>query len=60
MRSELGELGGAGHYFGNDDGNVRKGMSKVELVKVLRLLELGEQKMNLKEREFRAILSEKK
>lgn len=64
MRNELGELGGAGHFWGNDkqknDGGERNGMGEEELKKVLRLLAAGEKKINLKEREFRAFLSEKK
>ena len=50
MRKELGELGGAGHYFGNDKGRVRKWMGEKEVKKVLQLLSLGEKKINLKEK----------
>ena len=64
MRSDLGEIGGAGHFFGDDKGiyhgGVRDPMGENELKKVLQLLALGEKRINLKEREFRAILSEKK
>ena len=56
MRTELGDIGGAGHFFGNDkdinNGGVRNWMSVKELKKVLRLLAAGEKKINLKEREF--------
>ncbi|CBY11416.1 unnamed protein product [Oikopleura dioica] len=52
MRTELGEIGGAGHFFGNDKkivhGGVRDDMSEKEVRKVLRLLSLGEKKINLK------------
>ncbi|CBY12831.1 unnamed protein product [Oikopleura dioica] len=52
MRTELGEIGGAGHFFGNDkeidkDG-VRDEMRDKDLKKVLRLLAAGEKKINLK------------
>jgi hypothetical protein len=61
---ELGELGGAGHFWGNDKdiefGGERDEMSEEELKNVLRLLAAEEKKINLKEREFRAFLSEKK
>ena len=64
LRMELGEIGGAGHFFGNDKwtdaGGARNVMGERELKNILRLLALGEQKINLKEREFRAFLSEKK
>ena len=64
LRMELGELGGAGHYFGNDQrtdfGGKRDMMEEEDLKKVLRLLAAGEKKINLKEREFRAFLSENK
>ena len=63
LRMELGELGGAGHFWGNDkdkdEGGERDGMKEEELKKVLRLLAAGEKKINLKEREFRAFLSKK-
>ena len=63
LRMELGQLGGAGHYFGNDkaksEGGERDTMNESELKKVLRLLAAGEKKINFKEREFRAFLSEK-
>ena len=59
LRNELGEIGGAGHYFGNDTRFTRDSMEEKELEKVLQLLSLGEKRINLKEREFRAILSEK-
>ena len=61
MRKKIGEKGGAGHFWGDDraicKGGVRDGMQQAELEKVLRLLELGEKKINLKESEFRAFLS---
>ena len=64
MRKEIGEKGGAGHFWGNDraicDGGVRNWMEQAELEKVLRLLAVGEKKINLKESEFRAFLSQKK
>ena len=65
MRNELAKLGGAGHFWGNDKkksygcGEERDQMEEEELKKVLRLLAAGEKKINLKEREFRAFLSEK-
>ena len=63
MRNELGELGGAGHFWGNDKsknfGGERNGMKEEELKKVQQLLAAGEKKINLKEREFRAFWSEK-
>ena len=56
LRTELGEIGGAGHFFGNDkminEGGVRDEMGEEELKKVLRLLAAGEKTINLKEREF--------
>ena len=57
LRMELGQLGGAGHYFGNDEGTdycggERDAMEQEELKKVLRLLAAGEKKINLKERSF--------
>ena len=56
LRNEIGELGGAGHFFGNDvdiwNGGVRDEMEENELKKVLRLLAAGEKKVNLKERSF--------
>ena len=64
LRNELGEKGGAGHFWGNDKmigtGGVRNWMGEKELKKVLQLLSLGEKRINLKEREFRAFLNEKK
>jgi len=63
MRTELGDIGGAGHFFGNDKeivhGGVRNRIEENELKKVLQLLAAGEKKINLKEREFRAFFSEK-
>jgi len=54
MRTELGDIGGAGHFFGNDKeinkGGVRYWMEENDLKKVLRLLAAGEKKINLKER----------
>ena len=58
--NELGELGGAGHFWGDDNFRNRGVMKEEKLKKVLRLLAAGEKKINLKEREFRAFLSEKK
>ena len=56
LRNELGEIGGAGHFWGNDKGTgaggVRNWMGEKELKKVLQLLSLGERTINLKEREF--------
>ena len=52
MRTELGKIGGAGHFFGNDKVIIREEMKEKELAAVLRLLSLGEKKVNLKEREF--------
>ena len=64
MRKELGEIGGSGHFWGNDkwtgDGGVRDWMGEEELKKVIGLLAAGEKKINLKEREFRAFFSDKK
>ena len=64
MRKEIGEKGGAGHFWGNDraicDGGVRNWMEQAELEKVLRLLAVGEKKINLKESEFRPFLNQKK
>ena len=64
MRNELGELGGAGHFWGNDawkrNGGERDMMEEKELKKVLQLVSLGQKRINLKEREFRAFLNEKK
>ena len=64
MRKELGEIGGSGHFWGNDkwigaDGE-RDEMGEEELKKVIGLLAAGEKKINLKEREFRTFLSDKK
>jgi hypothetical protein len=64
LRKELGQKGGAGHFWGNDReigyGGVRNQMGEKELKKVLQLLAAGEKEINLKEREFRDFLSEKK
>ncbi|CBY32044.1 unnamed protein product [Oikopleura dioica] len=52
LRKEMGEIGGAGHFFGNDkdtyNGGERDQMRGEELVKVQRLLVAGEKKINLK------------
>ena len=52
----MGEIGGAGHFWGNDKdidcGGVRDYMGDKELKKVLRLLAAGEKTINFKEREF--------
>ena len=53
---EMGEIGGAGHFWRNDK---RTKMGDEELKKVILLLAAGQKKVNLKEREFRAFLSEK-
>ena len=65
VRNELFiNLRGAGHFWADDRGTFsggdRDSMEQKELKKVLRLLAAGEKKINLKEREFRAFLSEKK
>ena len=54
LRNELGSIGGAGHFFGNDNVDTRYEMEEEELKLVIRLLAAGEKKINLKEREFRA------
>jgi hypothetical protein len=64
LRNELGELGGAGHFWGNDKAKCHGGerwwmREEEDLKKVLRLLAAGEKKISLKEREFRAFKSEK-
>ena len=60
----MGEIGGPGHFWGNDQrahfGGERDLMGEKELKKVLRLLAAGEKKINLKEREFRAFLERRK
>jgi len=52
FRNEIGEIGGARHFFGNDkgidEGGVRNWMEENELKKVLRLLAAGEKEINLK------------
>jgi len=52
LRMEMGEIGGAGHFFGNDKmikyGGERDLMGEKELKKVLRLLAAGEKTINLK------------
>jgi hypothetical protein len=53
------ELGGAGHFFGNDSLYTRGEMEEKELRKVLRLLSLGEKRINLKESELRTFLTRK-
>ena len=57
---EMGEIGGAGHFWRNDKatqyGGVRDKMGEEELKKVLRLLAAGEKTINLKEREFLTFL----
>ena len=56
LRNEMGQLGGAGHYFQNDknksNGGVRDEMSREEIAKVLQLLSLGEKRVNFKERDL--------
>lgn len=54
LRKKLGEIGGAGHFWGNDKDRVRNIM-KVDLQYVLRLLELGEKKINFKESVIQAL-----
>ncbi|CBY15992.1 unnamed protein product [Oikopleura dioica] len=52
LKMEMGEIGGAGHFWGNDKatkcGGKRDGMGDEELKKVLRLLAAGEKTVNLK------------
>ncbi|CBY32834.1 unnamed protein product [Oikopleura dioica] len=52
LKMEMGEIGGAGHFWGDDkeicEGGVRDEMGDEELKKVLRLLAAGEKKVNLK------------
>ncbi|CBY32054.1 unnamed protein product, partial [Oikopleura dioica] len=52
LRKELGEIGGSGHFWGNDKeicrGGVRDSMGEEELKKVIGLLAAGEKKINLK------------
>ncbi|CBY11407.1 unnamed protein product [Oikopleura dioica] len=52
MRKELGEIGGSGHFWGNDKmisfAGVRDEMRGKELKKVIGLLAAGEKKINLK------------
>ena len=61
MRRELGELGGAGHFWGDERvigwGGVRNSMKEEDLKKVLRLISIGQKTVNLKEREFLAFFS---
>ncbi|CBY34632.1 unnamed protein product [Oikopleura dioica] len=45
LKMEMGEIGGAGHFWGNDK---RTEMGDEELKKVLRLLAAGQKKVNLK------------
>ena len=56
MRKELGRRGGAGHFWRNDkmiaNGGERDAMREEEVRKVLKLLALGETKVNFKESEF--------
>ena len=52
MRKELGAIGGAGHFFEDDreiwKGGVRDEVDGTKIRKVLKLLSLGERKVNLK------------
>ncbi|CBY12820.1 unnamed protein product [Oikopleura dioica] len=52
LKMEMGEIGGVGHFLGNDKGTyfggVRDEMADEELKKVLRLFAAGEKKVNLK------------
>ena len=61
MRRELGEIGGAGHFWGDERmicyGGVRNWMEEEDLKKVLRLVSIGQKTVNLKEREFLAFFS---
>ena len=61
MRKELGEIGGAGHFWGDERaisyGGVRDWMKEEDLKKVLRLVSIGQKTVNLKEREFLAFFS---
>ena len=63
LKKNMGAKGGAGHFFGNDRetsyGGERYWMQREDLTKVLRLLSLGEKKVNLKERGLRAFLNTK-
>ena len=61
MRKKLGELGGAGHFWGDERaisyGGVRNKMKREDLKKVLRLISIGQKTVNLKERELLSFLS---
>ena len=59
LRNELGEKRGAGHFFGNDKVVFREEMKENEIEQVLKLLQLGEKKINLKKKESK-FLSESK
>ena len=55
MRIDLGEKGGAGHFYGYDaefNFGGRDAMDEEDLMKVLQLLSLGQKTINLKEMEF--------
>ena len=56
MRNKLGKKGGVGHFWGNDRGIEKGGerdkMYKEEVRKVLTLFDMGETKVNFKERFF--------
>ena len=52
LRNELGEKRGAGHFFGNDKVIFREEMKQNEIEQILKLLQLGEKKIYLKENEF--------
>ena len=52
LSAQLGALGGADHYFGNDKTSVRSNMKEEDLRQVLRLLSLGEKRINFKEKEL--------
>ena len=58
LRKKLGEIGGAGHFWGDDKNGVRN-MMKKDFQYVLRLLELGEKKINFKESVFQAFKEKK-
>ena len=57
LRSELGEKRGAGHFFGNDKVIFREEMKQKEIEQIIKLLQLGEKKINLKENEFQLYLT---
>ena len=54
LRNDIGESGGAGHFWGNDKahlvGGVRATFKEPDLKNVMRLLAAGQKKINLKEK----------